>query len=84
MARYQAEAEGLRKVLQAKADGYKKLMDSCADNKELAPTLLMIEKLPELGRTLRLSKISTLIRSLFGKMVVVLLKMVAKVQLLTL
>ena len=48
LARYNAEAEGIKKVLQAKADGYKHLMESCQDQKELAPTLLMIEKLPEL------------------------------------
>lgn len=48
LARYAAEAEGIQKVLQAKAEGYRNLMESCGDQKELAPTLLMIEKLPEL------------------------------------
>lgn len=48
LARYLAEAEGLQKVLEAKADGYRKLMEACADNPQVAPTLLLIEKLPEL------------------------------------
>ncbi len=48
LARYVAEAEGVRQVLQAKADGYRSLIDACADNPQLAPTLLMIEHLPEL------------------------------------
>ncbi len=48
LARYQAEAEGVRKVLEAKADGYRKLMEACAANPQIAPTLLMIEKLPEI------------------------------------
>jgi flotillin len=43
-AKYAAEAEGIEKVLTAKAEGYKKLI-SAAGNAELAPTLLMIEKL---------------------------------------
>jgi flotillin len=48
LARYEAEAEGVRKVLEAKADGYRKLMEACAKHPDIAPTLLMIEKLPEL------------------------------------
>lgn len=48
LARYNAEAEGVRKVLEAKADGYRKLMEACAANPQVAPTLLLIEKLPEL------------------------------------
>ncbi len=47
-ARYEAEAEGVRKVLEAKADGYRKLVEACAQNPQIAPTLLMIEKLPEI------------------------------------
>ncbi|MFO0830714.1 MAG: SPFH domain-containing protein [Phycisphaerales bacterium] len=47
-ARYNAEAEGVRKVLEAKADGYRKLMEACAQNPGVAPTLLLIEKLPDL------------------------------------
>jgi len=48
LARYTAEAEGIRKVLEAKADGYRKLIEACASNPQVAPTLLLIEKLPEL------------------------------------
>jgi flotillin len=48
LAKYMAEAEGTRKVLEAKAEGYQMLLSACADRKELAPALLMIEKLPEL------------------------------------
>jgi flotillin len=48
LLRYQAEAEGIQKVLDAKAEGYRSLMDSCGGQRHLAPTLLLVEKLPEL------------------------------------
>lgn len=48
LARYTAEAEGIRKVLEAKAEGYRKLIEASASNPQVAPTLLLIEKLPEL------------------------------------
>ncbi len=48
LAKYMAEAEGIQKVLEAKAEGYRKLMEACAANPEVAPTLLLIEKLPEI------------------------------------
>ncbi|MFN0010193.1 MAG: flotillin family protein [Phycisphaerales bacterium] len=48
LARYRAEAEGVQLVLEAKAEGYRKLMAACAENPQVAPTLLLIEKLPEL------------------------------------
>jgi flotillin len=48
LLRYVAEAEGIRKVLAAKAEGYRELMKACDDNPQVAPTLLLIEKLPEL------------------------------------
>ncbi len=48
LARYEAEAEGIRKVLEAKAKGYDELVRVCGENQELVPTLLMVEKLPEL------------------------------------
>ncbi|MBL1217728.1 MAG: flotillin family protein [Planctomycetes bacterium] len=48
LARYTAEAEGVRKVLEAKAIGYRELVGACVENPQIAPTLLMIEKLPEL------------------------------------
>lgn len=50
LAKYKAEAEGVRQVLQAKADGYQRLVEACMENPQIAPTLLMIEKLPELVR----------------------------------
>jgi flotillin len=48
LAKYTAEAEGTIKVLQAKAEGYEKLLKACADRKDIAPALLMIEQLPAL------------------------------------
>lgn len=48
LARYEAEALGVQKVLEAKAEGYRKLVAACAENPSIAPTLLLIEKLPEL------------------------------------
>lgn len=49
LARYRAEAEGTKAVLDAKAEGYKNLIAACGDA-SMAPTLLMIEKLPEIVR----------------------------------
>lgn len=46
--KYEAEAEGLRKVLDAKAAGYRELVSACSTNPEMAPTLLMVEQLPQL------------------------------------
>ncbi len=48
LARYEAEAEGVKKVLAAKADGYRQLVAACAEDPQIAPTLLMIEQLPAL------------------------------------
>lgn len=48
LSRYQAEAEGVQRVLEAKAKGYERLLEVCAQRPDLAPTLLVIEKLPEL------------------------------------
>jgi flotillin len=50
LARYNAEAEGTQRVLEAKAEGYLRLVEACATSPQLAPTLLMIEKLPEIVR----------------------------------
>jgi flotillin len=50
LAKYQAEAAGVRAVLEAKASGYENLLKICGDRKDLAPTLLMVEKMPELVR----------------------------------
>ena len=48
LARYNAEAEGIRKVLDSKAAGYRELVAACVDQPHIAPTLLMVEKLPEI------------------------------------
>ena len=48
LARYQAEAEGQRAVLEAKAEGYRQLMLAAGTDPRVAPTLLLIEQLPEL------------------------------------
>jgi flotillin len=48
LRRYEAEAEGIQKVLDAKAAGYRALMESCGAQPHLAPTFLLVEKLPEL------------------------------------
>jgi flotillin len=48
VARYTAEAEGLLKVLNAKAAGYEKLIGACGERADLAPSLLIIEQLPQL------------------------------------
>lgn len=48
LARYKAEAEGVQSVLEAKAIGYQRLIESCSSEPGMAPTLLLIEKLPEL------------------------------------
>lgn len=48
LAKYEAEAEGVRKVLEAKAQGYRSLLETVGENKSLAPTLLVVEQLPEL------------------------------------
>jgi flotillin len=48
LAKYTAEAEGTLKVLRAKSDGYQRLLEACAERKDIAPALLMIEQLPSL------------------------------------
>jgi flotillin len=48
LAKYTAEAQGIRKVLESKAEGYRSLVAACAENPQIAPTLLMIEQLPTL------------------------------------
>ena len=48
LAKYNAEAEGVRKVLEAKAAGYDNLIRACGARPDLAPALLIVEKLPEL------------------------------------
>ena len=48
LAKYMAEAEGIQKVLESKATGYERLIGVCGERQDLAPSLLIIEKLPEL------------------------------------
>ncbi|MBF0244525.1 MAG: flotillin family protein [Planctomycetes bacterium] len=48
LARYKAEAEGLRQVLESKAAGYQKLVESCRGDAKAAATLLLIEKLEDI------------------------------------
>jgi hypothetical protein len=45
LARYQAEATGTLQVLEAKAEGYRRLVAACAENPQIAPTLLLIEEM---------------------------------------
>ena len=45
LARYEAEAAGVQKVLEAKATGYKGLVDSTGGDPKAAATLLMVEKI---------------------------------------
>jgi flotillin len=46
LAKFTAEAEGTRKVLEAKAEGYRQLIEACGSNPQVGPTLLLIEQLP--------------------------------------
>jgi len=48
LAKYDAEAAGTLKVLEAKAEGYRRLVAACAEDPQIAPTLLLIEQMPHL------------------------------------
>lgn len=48
LAKYEAEAKGIRQVLDSKAAGYESLVKSCNGDAKAASTLLMIEKLEEI------------------------------------
>ncbi|PWJ33665.1 flotillin family protein [Sediminitomix flava] len=48
LMKFQAEAEGLRKVLEAKAEGYQEIIKACGGDTKAAATLLLLEKLEEL------------------------------------
>ena len=48
LARYEAEAKGVRQLLDSKAAGYQSLVESCKGDARAAATLLMIEKLEEI------------------------------------
>jgi flotillin len=48
LAKYEAEAKGIRQVLDAKAAGYRTMVESCNGDAKGAATFLLVEKLPEL------------------------------------
>ncbi|MBN1568391.1 MAG: flotillin family protein [Acidobacteria bacterium] len=48
LARYEAEARGLRQLLESKAAGYQALIDSCGGDARAAGMLLLIEKLEQI------------------------------------
>jgi len=48
LLKYEAEARGLKQVLESKAAGYVELVKSCADDTKAAATLLMIERIEQL------------------------------------
>ena len=48
LALKEAEAEGMRKILDTKAEGYKKLVEACGQNSKDASTMLLIEKLEDI------------------------------------
>jgi flotillin len=48
LAEYEAEAKGVRQLLDSKAAGYQSLVESCKGDARAAATLLMIEKLEEI------------------------------------
>lgn len=51
LLKYEAEAKGIRQVLESKATGYAALVQSCGGDTKSAATLLMIEKLQEIVAT---------------------------------
>lgn len=48
LAKYEAEAEGVKQVLEAKAQGYSNLVSSASGDPKAAATLLMVEKIEEM------------------------------------
>ena len=47
LAKYEAEAKGIRQVLDSKAAGYQSLVKSCNGDAKAASTLLMVEKIED-------------------------------------
>jgi flotillin len=45
LAKYEAEAKGIRQVLDSKASGYQALVESCHGDAKAAATLLLVEKI---------------------------------------
>lgn len=50
LAQYQAQAEGIQKVLDAQAEGFQKLVDAADGNAQAAIGLLLVDKIPELAK----------------------------------
>ena len=50
LMRYEAEARGIKQVLESKAEGYRVLVESTGGDAKAAATLLLIEKLEEIVR----------------------------------
>ncbi len=48
LAEYEAEAKGIRQLLDSKASGYLALVDSCGGDARAAATFLMVEKLEQI------------------------------------
>jgi len=48
LMKFEAEAKGMRQLLEGKAQGYTQLVGSCAGDARAAATLLMIEKIEEI------------------------------------
>ncbi len=48
LLKYEAEAAGVQKVMEAKAEGYRRLIEACGTDPAVGPTLLLIEQLPKL------------------------------------
>jgi flotillin len=48
LLKYEAEAAGVQKVMEAKAEGYRKLIEACGADAAVGPTLLLIEQLPKI------------------------------------
>lgn len=48
LSKFEAEAQGIQKILEAKALGYKRLVESCSGDTQSAATLLLIEKMAEI------------------------------------
>jgi len=48
LMKYEAEAKGLRQVLDSKAAGYQHLVESCSGDARSAATFLMVEKIEEI------------------------------------
>lgn len=65
LMKYEAEADGVRQVLDAKAAGYQALVHSCRGDAKAAATLLMVEKIQQIAamqveaiRNLKIDKIT--------------------------